>query len=192
MMLKDYILYLPSFLPTGLCNQTVARYENSKSWKEHSWYNSKENRFNHYSHDCHILAPYDARDTEGINSDLSDHLWSATKEAVNQYCEKFNVTGMIKNHTYPRLNRYNVGTHMSPHFDHIQSIFDGQEKGIPILSVIGNLNRNYEGGELLFFRNDMLRMNVGDLVVFPSCFLYTHEITSVVKGSRYSYVCWSY
>jgi len=81
---------------------------------------------------------------------------------------------------------------MSPHFDHIQSIFDGEEKGIPILSVIGNLNRNYVGGELKFFRQDMLLMNVGDLVVFPSCFLYTHEVTAVEQGTRYSYVSWAY
>ena len=186
--LKDYILYLPGFLPVDLCASVVDTYADSKSWKQHSWYNPKEDRFNQYSHDCHILAPHEAEETEG----MANYLHAATGEAIKQYCEKFTVNGMIKNRTYPRLNRYDVNTHMSPHFDHIQSIFDGEEKGIPILSVIGNLNRTYVGGELKFFRQDMLLMNVGDLVIFPSCFLYTHEVTPVEQGTRYSYVSWAY
>ena len=38
---------------------------------------------------------------------------------------------------------------MRKHFDHIHSIFDGQYKGIPVLSFIGILNNNYLGGELV-------------------------------------------
>jgi predicted 2-oxoglutarate/Fe(II)-dependent dioxygenase YbiX len=186
--LKDYILYLPNFLPVELCNTVVDTYQDSKSWKQHSWYNAKEDRFNQYSHDCYILAPQESLETAAV----AKYLDVASDEAIKQYCKKFAVEGMIKNRTFPRLNRYDVDTHMSPHFDHIQSIFDGEEKGIPILSVIGNLNRNYVGGELKFFRQDMLLMNVGDLVVFPSCFLYTHEVTAVEQGTRYSYVSWAY
>ena len=191
MNVKDYIEYLPNFLPLELCAQVLSAYSNSKNWKTHSWYNPKEDTFKNYANDCEILNPLDDVET-GISQEYVDHLYLAAQAAVKFYCEKHGVSGMIKKHTYPRLNRYKTNTHMSPHFDHIQSIFDGKDKGIPILSVIGNLNRDYEGGELLFFRKDMLRLNVGDLVVFPSNFIYTHEITPVEKGTRFSYVCWSY
>ena len=30
----------------------------------------------------------------------------------------------------------------------------------------------------------------GDLIIFPSNFLYPHKITPVTKGVRYSYVSW--
>lgn len=36
---------------------------------------------------------------------------------------------------------------MRKHYDHIHSIFDGQRKGIPVLSMLGILNNDYEGGE---------------------------------------------
>ena len=41
------------------------------------------------------------------------------------------------------MQRYNK---MAEHCDHIHSIFDGSIKGIPVLSVVGLLNDNYEGG----------------------------------------------
>lgn len=188
MNLKDCILYLPNFLDRQLCDDTVKLYQNNPHWRQHSWYNPKEDTFKEYSHDCWILDPITAEQSLNCTEKLMSH----TVQALNQYCKQFGTTGMIKNQTYARLNRYDVGTHMSPHFDHIQSIFDGEKKGIPILSVIGNLNRDYLGGELVFFRKDILRMNVGDLVVFPSCFLFTHEVTPVEQGTRYSYVSWAY
>ena len=38
---------------------------------------------------------------------------------------------------------------MKEHQDHIHSIFDGNEKGIPILSIVGNLNDDFEGSEFI-------------------------------------------
>ena len=46
-----------------------------------------------------------------------------------------------------RFNRYNVGTMMRKHYDHIHSIFDGKMKGVPLVSIVGNLNEDYEGSE---------------------------------------------
>ena len=40
---------------------------------------------------------------------------------------------------------------MAEHCDHISSLFDGQIKGIPMLSVVGQLNDNFEGGEFVMF-----------------------------------------
>ena len=41
-----------------------------------------------------------------------------------------------------RFNKYIKGTQMRTHYDHIQSMFDGTMKGIPILSIVGLLNDN--------------------------------------------------
>ena len=80
---------------------------------------------------------------------------------------------------------------MRKHFDHIHSIFDGQYKGIPVLSFIGILNNNYLGGELVI-NNLKIKTNTGDIVIFPSCFLYPHEIKEIKKGIRYSFVTWGF
>ena len=80
---------------------------------------------------------------------------------------------------------------MENHCDHIHSMFDGERKGIPILSIVGVLNDDYEGGELIMFDGDKtISTKKGDLLIFPSNFLYPHRITPVTKGPRYSYVSW--
>ena len=79
---------------------------------------------------------------------------------------------------------------MANHCDHISSLFDGKRKGIPILSIIGLLNDDFEGGELIMFEDKKIDTKKGDLLIFPSNFMYPHEIMPVTKGVRYSYVSW--
>ena len=82
---------------------------------------------------------------------------------------------------------------MAIHCDHIKDIFDGEKKGIPILSVLGMLNEDYEGGKLLMFKEQKeMTLKQGDIMVFPSIFMYPHEVTPVTKGVRNSFVSWVY
>ena len=69
-------------------------------------------------------------------------------------------------------------------------MFDGERKGIPILSVLGLLNDNYEGGEFIMFDDTEIKFEKGDVLVFPSLFLYTHKVEPVKSGTRYSYISW--
>ena len=69
-------------------------------------------------------------------------------------------------------------------------MFDGEKKGIPILSVLGTLNDDYEGGECKLFDDYEIKFGKGDVIVFPSLFLYPHKVEPVKKGTRYSYISW--
>ena len=90
-----------------------------------------------------------------------------------------------------RLNRYDKNTSMSLHVDNIHDIFDGQEKGVPILSIIGLLNDNYQGGEF-YLCNRKVDLKQGDIFIFPSNFIYPHEVKKIIKGTRYSFITWGY
>ena len=81
---------------------------------------------------------------------------------------------------------------MALHCDHIHSMFDGNRKGVPILSILGSLNNDYEGGELVFWRDKVVELKAGEIMIFPSNFLYPHEVRMVTKGTRYSFVSWSW
>ena len=81
---------------------------------------------------------------------------------------------------------------MRKHYDHIHSIFDGKYKGIPILSLLGVLNEGYEGGEFFFSSNHEVKLKTGDMLVFPSNFMYPHEVKEVTKGERYTFVGWAF
>ena len=81
---------------------------------------------------------------------------------------------------------------MKKHCDHIHSVFDGKIKGVPILSVVGVLNNNYEGGDFIMFEDTKINLPAGSILIFPSNFMYPHEVSSITKGTRYSFVSWVY
>ena len=79
---------------------------------------------------------------------------------------------------------------MHKHVDNINSIFEGSRRGSPLLSVVGLLNSNFTGGDFIMFDNYKVKLNTGDIMVFPSSFTYPHTVTPVSKGTRYSFVSW--
>ena len=81
---------------------------------------------------------------------------------------------------------------MSKHQDHITSLFTGDIRGIPILSIVAVLNENYTGGEFIMFDDYEIKFKAGDLIIFPSIFLYPHKVKPVKKGIRYSFVSWCF
>jgi predicted 2-oxoglutarate/Fe(II)-dependent dioxygenase YbiX len=81
---------------------------------------------------------------------------------------------------------------MAEHCDHIHDMFDGHTRGIPILSIVGVLNEDYKGGEFVMFEDKIYELSAGDVIIFPSIFLYPHRVNPVTGGTRYSVVSWVY
>ena len=57
-------------------------------------------------------------------------------------------------------------------------------------ATLGSLNNNYSGGEFIMFGDEYIKLDKGDIVVFPSNFLYPHRVEPVTNGTRYSFVSW--
>ena len=91
-----------------------------------------------------------------------------------------------------RFNKYPEGSEMLGHCDHIHIMFDGVKKGIPVLSIVGLLNTDFEGGKFILFDDYNVELSSGDILIFPSNFLYPHRVEKVLKGSRHSFVSWAY
>lgn len=113
-----------------------------------------------------------------------------TRTLVQAYSMAFPDVG-VSQFNDARLNRYTPSTVMRRHVDHIHTLFDGEAKGIPVLTVLMNLNDGYEGGELVVCDREY-SLRKGDVVLFPSCFLYPHEVKEVTSGVRYSAVAWAW
>lgn len=62
------------------------------------------------------------------------------------------------------------------------------------LSISICLNNEYEGGEFVFRLNDesfvTIPQNVGDAVIFPSNFIFPHQVNKITKGTRYALIGW--
>ena len=136
-------------------------------------------------------------DTQPATQELQDLLTPIIIQAGAAYNAKYTYpserTGQIMNKfTGVRFNRYKPGQIMRYHHDHIHSIFDGKEKGIPVLSFILNFNDTYEGAKLFFWDDYAIDFGVGDICMWPSPFLWPHGVTEAINGTRYSAVTWGW
>jgi|TARA_A100001391_G_scaffold30816_2_gene16488 predicted 2-oxoglutarate/Fe(II)-dependent dioxygenase YbiX len=86
------------------------------------------------------------------------------------------------------LLKYSPGGRYNLHVDHFSNVARH-------LSIIINLNDNYEGGDLVFTDSKLneikrLKLEKRSIVFFPSNFMYPHTIEPITKGTRYSIVAW--
>ena len=86
------------------------------------------------------------------------------------------------------LLKYSIGGKYEVHTDHFTN-------SIRHLSIIINLNDEYEGGDLVFTDQKekeikRLKLEKRSVVFFPSNFMYPHSIQPITKGTRYSIVSW--
>ena len=187
--LKDLIHVEKGIIPANLCEHIIQDIQ-TRPWKPHSWYNS--------ANDSYGSEPTMELDVQGITPELQQLLTPIMIEAGAAYNQKYaylrceRTTQIMNKFTAIRFNRYGKGQIMRQHHDHIHSIFDGNDKGIPVLSFILNLNDDYEGADLFFWENHVVPLGKGDIIMFPSLFLFPHGVTEAISGQRYSAVSWAW
>ena len=60
-----------------------------------------------------------------------------------------------------------------------------------VISLNIKLNNDYEGGEFLMFDEEKeFKIKAGEIMIFPSVFLYPHRVAPVTKGVRDTFVSW--
>ena len=186
--LKDLIHIERGLIPTNLCDYIVDEIE-KKEWRPHSWYNNVQGTFG--SEETKEL------DVQNITAEHQQLLTPFMISAGASYNAKYHFecerTMQIMNKfSAIRFNRYSPGQIMRAHHDHIASLFSGDERGIPVLSFILNLNDDYEGADLYFWEDYKVPLGKGDIIMFPSLFLFPHGVTEATKGRRFSAVSWAW
>jgi hypothetical protein len=185
--LIDYVKVYENHIPIDLCKAAT---ENLKkiNWKEHTFYKSGSDEYVSYDHELSV-----SYDVIPEKVEINKQVWFAIERYILKDFKSFEswFSGW-GGYSEIRFNRYDPTTQMKLHCDHIHSLFDGQIKGIPVLTVLGGLNDDYEGGELLMFGDHRIHLPAGAVVVFPSNFMFPHEVKPVKSGIRYSYVSWTW
>lgn len=179
--IKDYIKVY-NIIPKDVCIKTINQLDNI-AWAPHRFY-STEGLIDNGK------EPLESHESIEYSETLDRYIWEALRKYI---LEDINVSWFPgwKEFSKIKFIKYPTGSKMEKHCDHIHSLFDGEHKGIPILTVIGILNEDFEGGELVFFDDYTLKVNTGDLVIFPSVFLFPHRVEEIKKGSRFSFISWS-
>ena len=150
---------------------------------QHTFYNARKNEYKPISGSQELDITYIDTSTTKL---IMDKLWNQLHIYMKDL--NFNWFNSWDGYSKVRWNRYSVNRKMALHVDHIKSLFDGDRKGIPTLSCLGVLNDDYEGGEFVMWDDKVIPLEQGDLLIFPSNFLYPHKVEPVTKGIRYSYI----
>ena len=183
--LDFYIQKTENFLDKNICNNTLKELKILKDWKEHTFYDS-------VSGSKHKLSGVQELDVSYSVITNTPIIMEKIHLALFNYMKHINFDWYSgwAGYTPIRFNRYEKNKKMANHCDHIHSIFPGDPKGVPILTVLGLLNDNYTGGEFMMFEDTEIKFKQGDLIIFPSNFLYPHRVEPVITGERYSFISW--
>lgn len=180
---NDYIMVYNA-IPKSKCDWILSNI-NNEQWEPHTWYNPENNQ-----QTTRNKEELDVLYSE--NKNVSIEVENYIRQSLDAYKQKYNPLAFVTRFSRVRFNKYSINTNMAPHADHIHTVFDGKERGIPVISLVGILNEEYDGGEFVFNNNYEVKLKTGDILMFPSNFMYAHEVKGVKKGTRVSFVSWAY
>jgi len=179
--LKEFIHVAKGLIPKETC-QFIIDSIKDREWGKHHWGDGKTS-YSYPTKELDVL-PIDPELEEILN-----HFVSLSVKSYNDFVGEERAS-QVSCFSPVRFNRYQKDQIMRKHSDHIKSLFEGDVRGIPVLSIIINFNDNYEGGDLIFWDDHKVDLGEGDVVVFPSLFLFPHRVEEVTKNIRYSGVAW--
>ena len=181
--LKDFVKVY-DIIPKDDANKILEEVKNIK-YERHNFYSERTK-----SYMQHDIEPMRSGETIPSHDLIMEYMW----KAAEQYAIKDLGTDAWngwEGFTRPKYNKYEVGEEMAFHCDHIHDIFDGTIRGIPVLTMIASFNDDYEGGHLIV-NDDPIKLKQGQIIVFPSIFLFPHKVDTITKGTRYTAVCWTW
>ena len=184
--LEQYVKVYHNMISDKICDETVEQLKTA-DWVNHAYYNYRENA--RYDYDDSLSISYHKISTY---DDVMQSFWDSLHKYI---IDDFNFPWYQgwSGFSTVRYNKYAEGAVMRWHCDHIHDLFDGERKGIPTLSIVGLLNDDFEGGEFSMWDKDhIIPFTKGDVMVFPSNFLFPHGVKDVKKGTRFSCVSWAY
>lgn len=182
--LKDYIITIDNLLTDKLCDTVIKEFA------------PEEYVFAVIGDGAGVIAP-NTRNVTGIYTsqpviiqknpevrrELDKYIYLSAMEAIRQYAEKFPFCEIQQDSGYELL-KYEVGQFYTEHTDS----FKGRPSSVACSFA---LNDDYEGGEWAFFNREVvIKLPKGSAVLFPSNFMYPHQIMPVTKGTRYSMITW--
>ena len=170
--LTNYIKHYKESVPSDICDMIVKYAEQFPS----RW----ENATTIQESDKRVCESWNILTSDSID----DIVYKYITEASSKFCNTFPHFNLTQDTGYQIL-RYKPGGKYDYHTD--QHATYNRE-----VTIILNLNDEYEGGNLCHIKdNHIMKMGRGDIIIFPSNFMYPHRITPITSGVRYSIVTWA-
>ena len=176
--MEQYIGYYEEVVPYVLCDSLI-------NWN----FNFKPSTYSSHTGRTETSDERVCMDEVWIkqNTPFYENLKTTFIKVIAKYSSDHKDFSCI-HHTDFRLNKYSEGGFMSKHCDNIHHSH-GQEYGFPQVSALLFLSDDYKGGEFVV-AGEVYNPKKGSGIIFPSNFLYPHEVKPVTKGTRWSALTW--
>lgn len=183
--LSDFIFYKEEFIDPDFCDQILEEYANSDLWEP----SLTGSGLDPDARRCSFINISD----DGIidlenpleRKKIDEKIYEYMKNLINEYQQEHPDFELeIQEDSGYELLKYEEGDFYVQHSDS----FKEQPRA---LTVIMSMNNAYDGGEVALFNRELVyKMDAGDILVFPSSFMYPHEIMPVTSGTRFSLITW--
>jgi hypothetical protein len=182
--LEDFILVLDDIIPSNLCDDVLNEYKDTDYW-DHAMTGGGLDK---NARNCSVISISQRELIEqnrDFRMDIDKALYDCVAIALSEYQQKHPEFELeIQEDTGYELLRYKTGEYYVQHSDHFKS----QPR---TLSCTLCLNEDYGGGEFAFFNRELkYKLKKGSILMFPSNFMYPHEVMPVTSGTRYSIITW--
>jgi len=180
--LKDYILVMNNIMPLPVADAILNEYKECNEWVPAITASGKSDSERQCSN-IGISFNGIISKNQIVRQKIDGMLFSVASQAIKEYIRHFNNATIQQDSGYELL-RYEPGQFYKDHID----FFKDRPRSV---SCSFMLNDDYEGGEFAFFDRELVyNLKKGSCIMFPSNFMYPHEIMPVTSGTRYSIVTW--
>ncbi len=182
--LKQFITLSENALDAKFCDQIIAEFSGADEWQQ--------TRVGGLAEVDRSVRNVDVIDfssrgvmhrNESVRGAFEQKLLMATMKAVREYQTIFPDCRIVEGRGFELL-RYQPGGFYRRHTDS----FAREPRS---LSCSFALNDDFVGGDWSFFGGEYtFSPPKGSVILFPSNFLFPHEILQISKGTRYTIVTW--
>ena len=187
--MQEYILEARKLIPEHICKKFILYFDEE-----------------HYLKDAQTVGlKKDATVDKEVRNCQTSHLSAISlsfgqKTVLNYIKSKIFDVGKVYEQRFPRFNlsklnqidllKYKANAHSAGYKWHIDASGKTAER---IVSISICLNNDFKGGEFMFDLPEgekQYPQNVGDLIMFPSNFMFPHQVNKVKEGTRYAIIAW--
>jgi predicted 2-oxoglutarate/Fe(II)-dependent dioxygenase YbiX len=181
--INDYILVFDDIVSLDICDAILNEFSNEEEWEKTVVGYGHVNDKIRTAETVVLSYPHVINKNSKVRAELDKHVFVSAGLAIQKYNEKFPLARIEEDSGYELL-RYKKGQFYVQHTDS----FKGRLRAV---SCSFMLNDDYEGGEFAFFDRELkYKPKKGSCIMFPSNFMYPHEIIPVTSGTRHSIVTW--
>jgi predicted 2-oxoglutarate/Fe(II)-dependent dioxygenase YbiX len=182
--LEDFIQVFDNVLSDDICDRIVEEYSNSFEWNHSTVDNNSVNFDIRKCDSIPISHEFILSNNLEYRKNLDNLIYESVKKAKDRYLEKFKNLYVTADTGYDLL-KYEEGDFYIQHTDSCGTTSNR------IISCSIQLNDDYDGGEFAFFNREMMiRSKKGSMIMFPSNFMFPHEIMPIIRGTRYAIITW--